>query len=109
MCTSFRHIVWLQHCFAFNALGQALELPVDVGLPLLLRAVKVFRSVQPYNEELGKGYLIEYQAEYERYMVILRERLDPATFDAAWAQGQAMDRKQIVAYLLEDETQPSAS
>ena len=60
-------------------------------------------------DETGEILPVEYQAEYERDIAILRERLDPAAFEAAWAQGQAMDRKQIVAYLLEDETQPSAS
>jgi hypothetical protein len=40
------------------------------------------------------------QFEVERYVVTVREQLDEATFEAAWAQGRAMSPEQAVSYAL---------
>ena len=48
-----------------------------------------------------KYFQSEYQAEYDRSREFLREQLEPAAFEAAWAQGRVMNRKQVVAYLHE--------
>jgi hypothetical protein len=59
-------------------------------------------------EETGEILPIEYRAEYDRDLAILRERLDPTSFETAWAQGRAMNRKQVVAYLMEADEPPAA-
>ena len=38
----------------------------------------------------------------ERNPAALRTQLDPAAFDAAWAEGRAMTMEQAVAYALDD-------
>ena len=40
--------------------------------------------------------------EYERYETATREALDEATFDTAWAEGQAMSIDEAIAYALEE-------
>ena len=100
---NWSHMVSLQCCFAFTTLGKANGLSIITAIPLLLHAVRILGAVQSVLKETGGIFPIEYRAEYDRALETLRERLDPVTFETAWAQGQAMDRKQIVAYLLEDE------
>ena len=100
------HVVWLQCCFAFTAIRQACDLPSEEAAPLLLHAARIFGALQPVMDEIGEILPVEYQAEYDRDLAILRERLDPAAFEAAWAQGRAMNRKQVVAYLQEIDVQP---
>jgi tetratricopeptide (TPR) repeat protein len=39
----------------------------------------------------------------ERNLASLRQRLDPATFDAAWAEGRAMTLEQAVVYAVQDD------
>jgi tetratricopeptide (TPR) repeat protein len=43
-------------------------------------------------------------AEHEHLTLALHTQLDGATFDAAWAEGQAMTMKQAIAYALNDDT-----
>jgi tetratricopeptide (TPR) repeat protein len=103
--SNWYHVVWLQCCFAFTTIQQACELPSDEAAPFLLRAVRIFGALQPMMEETGGKILIEYQAEYDRSQEYLRQRLDPAALEAAWAEGRVMNRKQIVAYLQEFDIQ----
>ena len=105
----WHNVVWLQCCFAFTAVGQARDLAPkqpEEAAPLLLRATRIFGSLQPVMTETGEILPVEYQAEYDRDLEILRERLDPTDFEDAWAEGRAMNRKQVVAYLLEDGDHP---
>jgi tetratricopeptide (TPR) repeat protein len=39
--------------------------------------------------------------DYDRHVAAVREQLDEATFDAAWAEGGAMSLKEAVSYALE--------
>ena len=45
------HVVWLQCCFAFTAIGQSRDLPPEEAAPLLLRAARLFGALQPVMEE----------------------------------------------------------
>ena len=45
------------------------------------------------------------RVEYEHDRAITRAHLDDATWQAAWAEGQAMTLEQAIAYAL-DETDP---
>ena len=49
------------------------------------------------------------QAEFDHYQGAARAALEPAAFDAAWAEGQAMTLEQAVAYALEDTPAPMPS
>ncbi len=42
-----------------------------------------------------------YAEEYERALTDGRGQLDEATWEAAWAEGQAMSLEQAIAYALE--------
>ncbi len=104
---NWKHVVWLQCCFALTAIGQARDLQSEDAKPYLLRATFILGAIQPVMEETGAMLPIEYRAEYDRDMGILSERLEPAELEAAWTKGCSMNRKQVVAYLLEDTTLPS--
>ncbi len=41
--------------------------------------------------------------DYERWLATARARFDPASFAAAWAEGEAMSLEQAVAYALAEE------
>ncbi len=40
-------------------------------------------------------------AEFERNLASVKEQLDGATFEAAWAEGQAMSLEEAIAYAME--------
>lgn len=42
------------------------------------------------------------QAEYERYLMMVRAQLDEETFNRAWATGQAMSLEEAIALALQD-------
>ncbi len=44
------------------------------------------------------------QALYERDLVNAKERLDPETFEAAWAEGRAMTLEETIAEVLAEST-----
>jgi hypothetical protein len=56
--------------------------------------------------------LVELGADFEpvnspfitEYLAYVRAQLDKATFEAAWAEGQAMTLEQAVAYALDEQS-----
>lgn len=97
------HVVMLQCCFAFTAIGQARDLPPEDAKPHLLRTALLLGAVAPVLRETDVIFPIEYQAENDQSLLILRERLDPPVLDAAWVEGRAMKMKQVIEYLLKEE------
>ena len=93
------HVVLVQCCFAFTAIDQACGLPSEEARLHSLRAARILGTIQPVIAETNAVFPSEYKSEYDRALETLRERLDPADLEAAWAEGRAMNRKQVVAYL----------
>ncbi len=65
------------------------------------RAAKLFGVVDAVLEFIRTSLLLFDQQQYERNVSQLRERLDEATFTAAWAEGRAMTLEQAKNYALE--------
>jgi len=47
------------------------------------------------------------QMAYDQALEMDRAQLDPATFEAAWAEGQAMTLEQVLALATENESEES--
>jgi hypothetical protein len=52
---------------------------------------------------MGFGHQIADQHEIAKYIADVRAQLDEATFEAAYAEGQAMTLEEAVAYALSDD------
>jgi non-specific serine/threonine protein kinase len=64
------------------------------------RAARLLAASEAVLEALGLRRHAGDQFEVERYIVTVREQLDKATFEAAWAEGRAMSLEQAVSYAL---------
>jgi hypothetical protein len=53
------------------------------------------------REKLGARIQAGDLADYEHGLAAARAMLDPAQFSVLWAEGQAMDMEQAIAYALE--------
>jgi tetratricopeptide (TPR) repeat protein len=60
------------------------------------QAACLFAAADKIRAEMGAKMGSDDQREYERYMAILHDQLDPATFEAAWSKGGAMTTEQII-------------
>jgi tetratricopeptide (TPR) repeat protein len=68
------------------------------------RAARLVGAAEAQYETQGyvpQGYDIP---EFERYRAAAHEQLDEVTFETAWAEGQAMDLHEAIAYALEEPT-----
>ncbi len=65
------------------------------------KAAQLLGAVESLREQ--NGYLLEPlpRAEYEEAIAQLRAQLDPAVFEAAWAEGQAMTEAEVVTAALD--------
>jgi tetratricopeptide (TPR) repeat protein len=68
------------------------------------RATELFGAVGTILESIRTLLLPFDQQQYDRNLAVLRARIEPATFVAAWTKGQAMSLEQAVMYALEDKT-----
>lgn len=66
-----------------------------------LRAIVLFGAVATILETVGALLLPFDQQQYDRNLAAARAQADPATFEAALADGHAMSLEQAVAYALE--------
>ena len=68
------------------------------------RAARLFGAVLPSAEATaphGEPFYPAHQRELDRDLAAARAQLDDTTWEAAWAEGQAMSLEQAVAYALE--------
>jgi ABC-type oligopeptide transport system substrate-binding subunit len=64
-------------------------------------AARLLGASEALLEAMGIGLQPGDRHDIERYLVAVREQLDEATFDAAWAEGRAMSFEQAFSYALE--------
>jgi hypothetical protein len=67
----------------------------------LRQAGRLFGAAEALSESIHEPLLPEDAFQVRRNVAVLRERLDAATLNAAWAEGRAMTLDQAVAYALE--------
>jgi hypothetical protein len=65
------------------------------------RAAEVYGAAETLREMLGAPLLRLYHDHRQRGVAAARARLDPVSFDAAWAAGRTLTLEQAVAYVLE--------
>jgi predicted ATPase len=73
------------------------------------RAARLFAAAAALRAPLDSIIDLVDQPEYERHLALVQAQLDEATFEAAYAEGQAMTLKQAVAYALEELAESPAS
>src|SRR5215203_904072 len=64
------------------------------------RAAKLFAAAEALRQELGYQHLPGEDASREPYYAATRSQLADATWNALWAEGQAMSMEQAVEYAL---------
>jgi tetratricopeptide (TPR) repeat protein len=64
-------------------------------------AARLLGASEAFLETMVIGLQAGDRPNIERYVVTVREQLDNAAFDAAWAEGRAMSFEQAVSYALE--------
>ncbi len=83
-----------------NMQGIANCLGALAGLAVMgnqaLRAVRLFASAARLRREMGAQMSNNDRAEYERYLTMVHEQLDHATFEAEWLEGFSMTTEQII-------------
>jgi len=67
----------------------------------LQRAVRLFGSALTLMEAWGEIDGVVNQSEHERHLAAIRAQFDPASFSAAWAEGQAMTMEQAISEALD--------
>ena len=65
------------------------------------RAARLFGAAAALRERIGIPIPAVERADYDAAVAQARAQLDPAAFDAAWAEGLAMNWEQATAYALE--------
>jgi tetratricopeptide (TPR) repeat protein len=66
-------------------------------------AARLLGASEAHLETLGIVIHAGDRPDVDRHVAVVREQLDEATFDAAWAEGRAMSLEQAVSYALEVE------
>jgi len=65
------------------------------------KAAQLLGAAESLREQIGYRLEPLPRAEYEEAIVQLRAQLDPAVFEAAWAEGQAMTEAEVVISALD--------
>jgi predicted ATPase/DNA-binding CsgD family transcriptional regulator len=67
------------------------------------QAARLFGAAEQLRESARIGLTVSYpdQIEYDRYKASVRSQLTEETFDAAWAEGRAMNLEQAIEYALD--------
>jgi non-specific serine/threonine protein kinase len=73
------------------------------------RAARLLGASEALFETIGVGLQAGDQFEVEGYEAAVREQLDQAVFEAAWAEGRAMSLEEAVAYALGEEAKQDPS
>jgi tetratricopeptide (TPR) repeat protein len=68
----------------------------------LKRAARLLGAAEALREASQSEMTPEEQTEYDREATALRAKLDPATFNAAWAEGRAMTIEQTIEFAISD-------
>jgi predicted ATPase/DNA-binding CsgD family transcriptional regulator len=79
---------------AYSLDGLAVALTVEGDMD---RAARFFGAATGLRQALGAALPVPRQPAYDRYLPIVQARLDQPSFNAAWAEGQAMTLEQLVA------------
>ena len=82
--------------------GLGYQANVSEALGRLKRAARLFGAVEALHDTYGFIAQGGDLREWERSEARVREQLDEATFDALWAEGQAMSLEEAIAYALEE-------
>jgi predicted ATPase len=64
-------------------------------------AARLLGASEALLDTMGSGLQPGDRPDIKRYVVAVRQQLDKATFDAAWAEGRAMSFEQAFSYALE--------
>jgi hypothetical protein len=86
---------------AFIANSQAPSSP-DESSAYLKRAARLLGAAEALREASQSEMTPEERTEYDREVTALRAKLDPATFNAAWAEGRAMTIEQAIEFAISD-------
>ena len=62
------------------------------------KAARLLGASEALLEKMGLGLQAGDRFEIERYVIAVKEQLDDATFEAAWAEGRAMSLEEAIAY-----------
>ena len=89
----------LKHYIGIS-LAKLAGLEVSKGNPT--RAAQIFGISDNILHMLGVTRQPADQIEIDRYISMVREKLNEREFQAAWSKGKAMSYEQAVAYALED-------
>jgi predicted ATPase/DNA-binding SARP family transcriptional activator len=107
-----------RYCFEAWALGRETGSQMAAGFALmgfgtaacfggqLGRGVRVLAAVEAFARQRGMNFKVEGEPTYmviQQALEKARAQLDPATFEAAWAEGQQMTVEQAIALATEDE------
>jgi tetratricopeptide (TPR) repeat protein len=72
-----------------------------VGTGQLQRAARLFGAAEALRDKIGTSIPPVERADDEQAVALAREQLDPAAFNAAWDEGQALSWEQAADYALE--------
>ncbi len=97
----FWNIAWLTFCFAFTEIDLAKHQHSIESKTHYLSAARILGFAEAFKEKQNKITPVEIQPVYERSLCTLREQLNPADLDSAWAEGRAMTNKQAVVYMMQ--------
>jgi len=105
---------------AFDFARQALQLSLEIhSIPAIIatlevlahvigplgqpeRAVRLYGIAEAFREKRGGRIEAGDLADYEEGLAKVRTMLDSTKFNALWAEGQAMDLDQAIAYALDE-------
>ncbi|HTY30456.1 LuxR family transcriptional regulator [Mycobacterium sp.] len=86
-------------CGVHLHLADNLECLADVARDADSRqAARLFGAAEAFRQRQGMVRLKVHQAGYEASVAALRDAMDEADFDAAWAEGAALSTQEAIAY-----------
>jgi serine/threonine protein kinase/tetratricopeptide (TPR) repeat protein len=85
------------HLMGFSFLANARGQP--------LRAVRVLAASDALRVAIGEHVDVGDRLDYEHALASLRAQLGDAAFEAAWAEGEALTREQVVALALNEQAE----
>ena len=87
------------NCGAYQPLAGILECLADLACDVdSQQAARLFGAADAFREQSGLVRFKVHQAGYESSVAALRDAMDEADFDAAWAEGVALSTEEAIAY-----------
>jgi hypothetical protein len=80
-----------------NCFGALAGLAVLLNQPA--QAACLFAAAEKLRTAMGAKMGSNDQQEYERYLALLRDQMDPGEFEAAWSRGLKLTTEQTIAEL----------